>query len=209
MNRLHSFTGCRRLFSSSKRFVESGFSLIELLVVTALLALLMSLGVPALLNSRQASALTQAGGLMADLASLARQNAVSRNAPTALLIVKQNAPDLLNNRAMTLVEMDQNRNWRQITSWTILPESTLATNATTGGLPTPPWSAGSPALRLRGTAINPVTQCDAYLFHPNGRLVVSGNTQAKLKVQTVSGAPDNTYELIFNAATGSYKVERP
>ncbi len=189
--------------------MRSGFSLIELLIVTAMLALMMSLGVPALLNSRQSSALTQAGGMMADLASLARQNAVSRNAPTALLIVKQSAPDSLNNRAMTLVEMDQNRNWRQVAGWTILPESTLATNATTGGLPTPPWSAGSPALKLRGTSINPATQCDAYLFHPNGRLIVSGNTQAKLKVRMANGPADNSYELIFNAATGSYKVERP
>lgn len=209
MNRFLSITGYRVSSSSSMRSMEKGFSLIELLVVTALLALLMSLGVPALLNSRQASALSQAGGMMADLATLARQNAVSRNAPTALLIVKQNAPDLLNNRAMTLVEMDQNRNWRQIVGWTILPDSTLATNETTGGLPTPPWSAGSSVLKLRGTQINPTTQCDAYLFHPNGRLIVSGNTQAKLKVQMAVGSPDNSYELIFNAATGSYKVERP
>lgn len=189
---------------------DAAFSLIELLAVTALLTLLMSLGVPALLSSRESSALAQAGGMMADLASLARQNAVSRNAPTALLIVRQSASGSLDDRAATLVEMDEDRKWRQVTGWSILPESTEAVDATSGGsLPSLPSGSGSAGLKLRGAAIDPSTQCDAYLFHPDGRLVVAGNTQARVKVRAATGSTGNFYELIFNAATGSYKVERP
>lgn len=69
-------------------FQAFGFSLIELLVVMAILSILVTLGVSTLANPKQGVEVAQAGGTLGDLASLARQHALSKNTRTVLVVAQ-------------------------------------------------------------------------------------------------------------------------
>ncbi len=64
-----------------------GFSLIELLTVTAIIVLLVTLTIPAFQSIALGSSLTRGGQMVADQFSLARQMAVSRNSQVQVRLV--------------------------------------------------------------------------------------------------------------------------
>lgn len=190
--------------NSSKRV--SGFSLIEILVVVGVMAVLLAMSAPALLSNRGSAALGQAGGIVADLALLARENAMARNQPTALIVVRSNAPAGLDGRALTLLEMGEDRMWRQATQWRFLPDAIGAVDATAGGTATFPVSLGVEPLVLRGDTVN-LEDCDTYVFLPAGRMPFSG-APAKIRIEMETNL-SNFYELVFNDTTGTFQVIRP
>lgn len=186
-----------------------GFSLSELLTIMAIISILAGLGVSTV-KTGAASALRQSGNVIADIAQLARQNALTHNAPTALLIVRNTPDPAVKDKAITLVEMGADQKWRQIDRWTVLPgaiivDPTVSASSNLNPLPTP---QGPESLHLRGKDVDPATDCDAYLFYPDGRLASPSATPIKLSIKATTGLQDAAYELVFNGTTGTYKVLR-
>jgi len=70
-----------------KKLVTQGFSLIELLVVLAIVGVLAVLLVPALGSLQRGAALGQAAQIVADQWQLARQTAITRNKPVRFFLL--------------------------------------------------------------------------------------------------------------------------
>src|SRR5688572_20486513 len=66
---------------------RGAFTLVELIVVIALIVLLVALVAPAFTGSGRATALKAGGNNVANLALLARQNSLTKNAMTALVVI--------------------------------------------------------------------------------------------------------------------------
>lgn len=115
------------------RFSKRAFTLIELLVVIAILAALLALVAPAVSNIGKARSLSVSGNKIAQMATLARQNAMSKNVLTALVMLKDHNSEG-RYRAFTVIEHELSNSvgpdgtyaasWHQVTNW-----ETLATGA--------------------------------------------------------------------------------
>lgn len=187
---------------------KAGFSLVELLVVIAMIAILTATTGPALLSSQRSSKLTDAGNRLADMAALARQSALSRNVVTALVLVSGSGDASLDGRAATLLEMDVDRTWKQAGGWVVLADGVKATDAAAGGAL--PAGAGLPALKVRGKAVD-LSQCRAFVFYPDGRM--DGDPQQprrlSVKLDAAGSSAINSYDLVFNIDTSTVRVVRP
>lgn len=179
------------------------FSLVELLVVVAVLSLLMGLSAPGLFRS---AGITNAGNQIVDLTALARQMAVSRNVLTALVFA-QPIPDV-KGRAVGLLEYGPDREWKSVGGWTILPESVYATNSSGHPLPA---VTGTPRITFRG---NDVTLDNTLVFYPDGRMRQSSTPTATVRVvaSTDAAAADsasNYYDIVLNRDNSGCQVIRP
>lgn len=195
----------RIVFPSAAPISHRAFSLVELLAVMAIMALLMGVATPAFQSSSRASHLTQAGNRLADMASLARQTASSKNVITAIVLVSKPSP--LEKQAVTLLEYDAaNAQWKIASPWIRLPESVEATNA----MPTanPAASMAAVSLLLDG---RPVVNYSDIVFFPDGRILYPGDSPS-LSVKLVQGSETtsaNSYDIVFNKENSAYRVVRP
>jgi len=171
-----------------------GFSLVELLVVVAILAILVGFGASTLATKKGAE-VAQAGGLVSDLANLARQHALSKNTKT-ILVVAQIPGSGGTHSAVSIWDAATTN---QLERWNMLPQSVVATNTSGFVLTTFPCT-------YRGTS---VSSGDCYVFFPDGRMGDNLNQRPKLEVRARNGNSDNFYELVFNPLTGLTKVNRP
>lgn len=178
------------------------FSLVELLVVVAVLSLLMGLSAPSLLRS---TGITNAGNQIADLSALARQMAMSKNVLTALVFTR--TPDDKGD-AVGLLEYGPDREWKSVGGWTVLPESVSATNSSGQSLPA---VTGTPQIKFRGSA---VTLDNTLVFYPDGRMRQSSGPTVKVRVvaATDAGAADsasNYYDIVLNRDNSGCQIVRP
>ena len=191
------------------------FTLVELLAVIAMISVVLALIVPAL-GGGTSKNLTAGGNLVTDLASRAREEAISRNAMVALVLLNGSSRADWNNRLFILVERTAGvAAWSPVTAWTSLPtgvvvngtESASFTGSTNipsvGTLNLPPYA---------GTAIT-ASQCAYQVFLPGGGLSVSGITTPvppRLRFAPVgSGGARDYYDLTLNLYTGIPKADRP
>ncbi len=186
-----------------------GFSLAELLVVVAIMGLLATISTPGLVRSYRASTLTASGNRAVDLAMQARQNALSRNAMTALVLAINGASP---NQAMTVIELQADQTWKQISSWAFLsPNAKAYPNG--GASTTLPGTA--PTLVLNGKSLGAGGYA-CYVFNPDGTTYNSAAVLPQLYVQYASdtapsGGGGNTglpnyYDLVFSDAGGIHIV---
>ncbi|MCE0496490.1 MAG: prepilin-type N-terminal cleavage/methylation domain-containing protein [Methylacidiphilales bacterium] len=200
--------------------VGRGFTLIEMLIVIAIIAVLMSLGLPALLNSSRSSGLTDAGNELDNIAMLARQNAVSNNVQTALVLVTNDPYNsAMSGRAVSVWQMGSNQTWTQTSRWMFLPNTTTAYDdptASNKGFSTPTTFS----VTLDGNTL-PASDFSAFIFDPEGNMegpsattrdvpivYSSPNTTTPASINTVL-ALKNYYILVFNSDTGAVYVVRP
>jgi prepilin-type N-terminal cleavage/methylation domain-containing protein len=195
--------------------VAGGFTLTELLTVIVVMALLVSLGLPSIMSSYRASGLTAAGNQLDSLAMLARENAVSHNVRTALVLVTSNSANpSLSGRAVSVWEMGSDQTWTQTGRWMFLPAATRAyddPSATVTGFPTP-----APTITLNGSAV-PAGNYSAFIFNPEGNMYGPPSTKRVASIEyatdpapvgSVNTSLKNYYDLVFGSDTGAIYVVR-
>lgn len=184
---------------------HGGFSLIELLVVVAIIAILATIGTSSLSGPQTSQKVGAAGDTVTDLARLARQNALSKNALTYLRVAE--VTDAGQSRtAVSIWEFDASAS-KQVERWNLLPESIIATNETPTSLNFPTNGLTTP---FRGSTSPQIVA--TYAFFPDGRMSADASSSSaipKLKILPRSGPQDNFYELVFNPVAGTVKVNRP
>jgi prepilin-type N-terminal cleavage/methylation domain-containing protein len=191
---------CMRLRITSPNRIRAGagFSLIELLVVCAILALLVGIGINTLAGSKT-QGIDQAGNTASGLANLARQHAISMNSLTAMVVA-----DIPNsgqtNAAISIWDVDSSMKATQAERWTMLPATVAATTT----------NAAVATLSPTGISYQnrPVTPSGIFWFYPDGR-VGDGTVTPKLHLAPRVGAQANYYELVFNPVVGTHKINRP
>ncbi len=201
---------------------KGGFSLVEMLVVLTIMGILSALTVSSIASLRS-TALSSAGNQLVDVFAMARQNSISKNCFTAVIIRTQGTGACA---AYSLVQSSRDETtgvfgaWTEVTPWRYLPNGIVFENSSTNGdtfmtvataLPgTLPTSANLQGAQIAfGTAGN-VVQC----YQPDGTLV---GGQA-LKLRLIEGTSDNSgnivsvgsnyYDLYFIANTGTTKIGR-
>lgn len=213
----------------------SGFTLMELLVVMAILMILMTASVVAISSFAKATRLTNAGQQLSASANVARQNSMSRNAMTALVILDD--PDHADNRrAFTLLELVSpadgtpatSSSWKQITAWQTLPTGIFVTfpeefsnplDLPFASYPSVKPDPEFPVLQYQGQEV----QSFRYIsFLPLGGLKQSKSAALRIAEGYLSsdsklifthpnaeGNPANYFDISVLSATGRTKIDRP
>jgi prepilin-type N-terminal cleavage/methylation domain-containing protein len=218
-----------RSFYSAK----SGFSLIEILVVMAIMTILAFIAMPSLVGVNSSGQLSAAGNLVVDLANQARQNSITQNAMTALVMVNGSTthPEW-NNRLFVLMELAPASSsgtppsWTPVSKWEMLPPGVVVDPSFSSFMSQSPTLATSlPSLSYLGTSI-PSSDCAYQVFLSTGGLLspsaavnappilrlVTGamnGTVATYRGAQTAGSPDNYYNVTINPYTGMLKVTRP
>jgi len=203
---------------------ESAFSLVEMLVVVAIMVLLVALMAPAFNNIGQASLLSAEGNKMVNLIVQAGQNSISKNAMTALVAVPTTAGAGQPYRAFTLFQYAPgDSTWKQISKWEILKEGVVVdpTNFSFTEYPATKPSPDLPPMKFQGASI------DAYkylVFLPDRSLLQSVSSQIRLaegfyaanaseptftRRGSNAASPVNFYNVTILNATSRPIIDRP
>lgn len=196
------------MFSLPKNTNSRAFSLIELLTVVAIVSLMMTIATPALMSSFRGSSVTHAGNKLADLATLARQTAASRNEITAVILTTKASASPTDKQSAILMEYDiASQTWKQAGNWIHLPESIVAA-AETADADTPKKFDQNFAPPKRGGQV--VDKYTSLVFYPDGRMDNPADSP-KVSVTYAQGTQNspNHYDLVFNKETSAFRIVRP
>lgn len=203
-----------------------------MVVVMAIIALLAALVTPAMSGLLGATGLTAAGNKVTQMASQARQLAMTRNTVTALALLGDvGTPG--DYRSLAVLEYDSGAGWKLAGAWEQLPAGVLVdytapavctfVSLSEGKLPFAQSApnAGTLPFDYDGTPLSGTT-CSLRVFLPNGGLHDSENPARIRLVEGVkeddgilyrspspAGVPANYYDISLIGATGIAKVSRP
>ena len=110
---------------------KGGFTLIELIMVIAIIVILISLTVPALISTSAGRDLDKAVDTAQTLASAARQQAISKGTMVALLLSGTSSASLNNSQEFMLLQASINSSgtatWSASSQWVRVPTDVLLT----------------------------------------------------------------------------------
>ncbi len=198
------------------QILSGGFSLLELVAVVAIAATFAAVSLPSLNNLNQGNSVTIAGNQLVDIANQARQNAMTQNSMTALVIVTASNDPALDYKAYCLMECKPGSNtWTPATKWQSLPSGVKFDRGAKSASfldNTPMMPPTLENVSHNGRAIS----SGAYgyqVFLPNGSMASGGNpaiaAPPTLNIVSERGNAGNYYQIIFNQFTGTPKALRP
>jgi len=212
-------------FAPLRRRIQA-FSLIELLVVVAIVAMLAALSVSLLGSSSAARRLEVGGNLVVDLINQARLNSQTQKVMTAVVLVT-NAPSVeWRNRLFGMFELlPGTSTWIPIGKWEMLPDGIVvdASDASNNSFLTqqPTLPAPFSNLSYGGIALSP-GDLVCQVFTPVGNVLVQGVAAVAPVSPTLSLVPgiiqgrttvktmvNEYYNITINLYTGTPMVNRP
>lgn len=204
--------GCEATARLAKSRIENsrGFSLIELLVVMAIMMLLLSLAAPAFTSIAMGSNLNRGGQIVADQIKLARQEAVSKNREVEVWFLNLAEGTTPGWRGMLLVRVEENGTRVPAGRITTVPEGILiSTNSTANGSLSPLLMATNSITTNFSTFGNLTYR--AFRFRANGSASALGtNNFLTLQQAAAPGSPPpNYYTIQVNPVTGKVTTYRP
>jgi uncharacterized protein (TIGR02596 family) len=187
------------------------FSLIELLVVMAVLAILVSVSVPALTSLTAGSNLNRAGQLVGDQIAMARQEAVAKNRDVQIVFYNLTNGLTKGWRGMSVQRIEQTSSGKvmvAVSKVAQLPDNVIISESSTLSPMLTAGTTGTTNLANFGSV-----QYSAFRFRANGSLeggFGAANNILTLQMATAQGnPPSNYYTIQVNALTGRVSVYRP
>ena len=211
-----------------RRRGQPGFTLIELVAVISIIAIIGTAAFAAFAGAGRGSRLTTAGNSVSQLALLARQNSLAKNAMTALVVIGNSGTEG-DYRAFGLFEIVPRTDgepagpgdWSPLGTWETMPDGVVADDCTFAAS-TVTMSPEFPSMTYRGAV---VTDYRYIVVLPNGSLLqrsgascvrlVTGyrspGTQAVTytAAKGTDGKAANFYQVCLLAATGRVRINRP
>jgi uncharacterized protein (TIGR02596 family) len=195
--------------TASQTRPSAGFSIIELLIVIAILGILMVLTLPAVSSLMQSSDLTRAGQMLADQVNLARQMASAQSTVAEVRLIK--LPGSAGYNAIQIWKVDSAGTLKAARPIARLPQATAisenpAHSAAVSGLTPGSMPAGGSAENAAYVAMQ---------IRPSGFVTpVLGMSNLFLTVMpesrvSNSALPPNYFMLQINPITGAPLVYRP
>lgn len=196
------------------------FSLVELLVTVAIIGVLLSLGVTSFQGYQGSRKVAASGSRLMGLFEAARENAIIKRQPTAIVMLLKNDNA---RRVFSAMEYDPVGTWKQISRWEVFPEGvTVDSTAGRSELPvafsaaaSPTVSPDLPVMTFRGVNYTPRTDYAYLIFMPDGSLYQSGNCSVTLVEGDAIGGDVrkkgeglNFFEILINDVTGRVQASR-
>jgi prepilin-type N-terminal cleavage/methylation domain-containing protein len=212
--------------------LRRGFSLVETLTVLVIMSILAVLGMSSF-SSLRSTTLTSSGNQMVDVFAMARQNSISKNAYTAVVIKSQGTGAYSAYCLLQLTRQDDGSlgAWTAITPWRYLGRGVVFESGQTNDTFTS-TSINLPALlptafNFQGQQINLTSTTVYQCYQPDGTLSAQPASPTRMVLRLIEGAVDPTsgaftyqgtmvsgqevsyYDLVFVGNTGMTKIERP
>lgn len=193
-----------------QRIRIAAFSLVELLVVTSIVAILLTLVVPAMSHLQRAGDLNRAGNLLVDAVILARDTASSRNTFSCIVIT---SADHSPQRVAILEYRADDSEWHRITPWSLIPEAMrvedLTASSVVGAARSSALQIAPIDLQVAGTQV--ADDASVVLFRPEAGVGFAGGHRfsARSSQSGEGTTPDNFYDVVINPESKAYRVLRP
>lgn len=196
--------------SSHKR----AFTLLEILVVLAVMAILLALIVPSFNSITAARKLDTSGAQTADLLALARQTAMARGNRVRWELANLGSGAEQDFRIQRIVEF-KNGTWTEASRWITFPDTIiLNTDAARTNLINPAGPASTVDFSYQGQVYTD-KEVLRVTFLPDGTTLLSSSQSHFLSLEPKRGPKDangdsaNWLTIVINPVTGTAETYRP
>lgn len=193
---------------------KTGFTLVELLMVVAIIGMLLAFVVPNARNFKASRELTNGGNAIVDMVNHARRIAMTENVLSALIFIKEKAADGtdISRRYVLYQQLADRSGWKPVSRWENLPVGVFVSGTGSEIYFAEQVSLAPPLPSLRrGSDTYSAGSYVYQIFLPNGALLLNGNRDPRELHLRLEDDPQGTnyFNIVINSNTGIPVIRRP